>query len=226
MHYPGPEVKIDKALEKPGYQQLGRIAPFGGGSSSGPVASPGNYQVQLKTGKHEITHSFEIIKDPRLKTTAEDFSAQFELWSKIRNSVSAINSAINKVRKINLQITELLSRDIFSGTDTEKALTAVRKAAELLMNNFSEIENQLTQNQYETPSDRLRHPTMLKERMEALVSVVSVSDASPPEQAHAVYEDLSAKIEKQLTQLKKLEEKELPQLNEQIEQAGIPKLQA
>jgi len=84
----------------------------------------------------------------------------------------------------------------------------------------------LTQNQYETPSDRLRHPTMLKERMEALVSVVSVSDASPPEQAHAVYEDLSAKIEMQLTQLKKLEEKELPQLNEQIEQAGIPKLQA
>jgi hypothetical protein len=37
---------------------------------------------------------------------------------------------------------------------------------------------------------------------------------------------LSAKVEKQLTQLKKLEEKELPQLNEQIEQVGIPKLQA
>jgi len=84
----------------------------------------------------------------------------------------------------------------------------------------------LIQNQYETPSDRLRHPTMLKERMEALVSVVSVSDAAPPQQAFEVYEELRIQIETQLTQLKMLEEKELPQLNKQIEQVGTPMLQA
>jgi len=95
----------------------------------------------------------------------------------------------------------------------------------VLLKQLSSIENQLTQNQYETPSDRLRHPTMLKERMEALVSVVSVSDAAPPQQAHAVFEDLSTQIDEQLAQLSKLEEQELLQLNKQIEQAGIPKLQ-
>jgi len=65
MRYPGPEVKIDKTLEKPGYKQLGRISPFGGDTSGGPAAPPGNYQVQLKTGDAEFIHSFEIIKDPR-----------------------------------------------------------------------------------------------------------------------------------------------------------------
>ena len=225
MRYPGPETKIDKALEKPGYKQLGRIAPFGGGASGGPVAPPGKYQVQFKTGKTDITHSFEIIKDPRLKTTAADYTLQFELWMKIRNRVSDTNSAINRIRRINLQITELLARDIFSKTDAAKPIAKVLEAAELLRKQLSSIENQLTQNQYETPSDRLRHPTMLKERMEALVSVVSVSDAAPPQQAHAVFEDLSTQIDEQLAQLSKLEEQELLQLNKQIEQAGIPKLQ-
>ena len=61
--------------------------------------------------------------------------------------------------------------------------------------------------------------------MEALVSVVSVSDASPPEQAHAVYENLSSKIDDQLALLSKLEKQDLPRVNKQIEQAGIQKLQ-
>ena len=94
------------------------------------------------------------------------------------------------------------------------------------MNKLSQIENQLTQNQYETPSDRLRHPTKLKQRMEALVSVVSISDAAPPQQAYAVYADLSSKIGDQLALLSKLEKQDLPRVNKQIEQAGIPKLQA
>tara|TARA_B100002003_G_scaffold17606_2_gene14571 strand:- start:8120 stop:10756 length:2637 start_codon:yes stop_codon:yes gene_type:complete len=223
MHYPGPEVKIDKALEKPAYKPLGRGE---GSPAGGPVAPPGNYQVQMKTGPAEITHSFEITKDPRLKTSAKDFALQFELWSKITNRVSATNSATNKVRKINLQITELLGREIFTRAAPEKSLTAVRKAAKSLMNKLSQIENQLTQNQYETPSDRLRHPTMLKQRMEALVSVVSISDAAPPQQAYGVYEDLSSKIDDQLALLSKLEKQDLPRVNKQIEQAGIPKLQA
>ncbi|MED5242182.1 MAG: glycosyl hydrolase, partial [SAR324 cluster bacterium] len=223
MRYPGPEVKIDKALEKPAYKPLGRGEGF---PSGGPIAPPGKYQVQLKTSSAEITHSFEITKDPRLKTSAKDYAQQFELWSEITNRVSATNSAINKVRKINLQITELLGRELFTRPAPEKSLIAVRKATESLMNKLSQIENQLTQNQYETPSDRLRHPTMLKQRMEALVSVVSISDAAPPQQAYAVYEDLSSKIGDQLALLSKLEKQDLPRVNKQIEQAGIPKLQA
>ncbi len=223
MRYPGPEVKIDKALEKPAYKPLGRGE---GSPAGGPVAPPGNYQVQMKTGPAEITHSFEITKDPRLKTSAKDFALQFELWSKIINRVSATNSAVNKVRKINLQITELLGREIFTRAAPEKPLTAVRNATESLMNKLSQIENQLTQNQYETPSDRLRHPTMLKQRMEALVSVVSISDAAPPQQAYGVYEDLSSKIDDQLALLSKLEKQDLLRVNKLIELAGIPKLQA
>ncbi|MBC8257974.1 MAG: glycosyl hydrolase [SAR324 cluster bacterium] len=215
MRYPGPEIKIEKALEKPGYKPLGRGE---GGPGGGPLAPPGTYQVRLKFGNsesdNEITHSFEIVKDPRLETTPEDFAAQFDLSTKIRNCVSEVNAAINSIRRIKRQITELTDRENYDNPELES-----------LQKQLETIETELTQTQYETPSDRLRHPTKLKERMEALVSVVVIADAAPPEQAHTVFAHLKAQIDEQLACLQKLEEQEVDRLNQQMEQAGIPKLQ-
>ena len=66
---------------------------------------------------------------------------------------------------------------------------------------------------------------MLKQRMEALVSVVGVADAAPPQQAYSVFEHLSALIDQRLAELSELEEQEVVRLNQQIDQAGIRKLQ-
>jgi len=221
MHYPGPKVEIDKSLEKISYKPLGK------GESSvnlGPTAPPGIYKIQFKVGKKFFKHSFEILKDPRLETNEKDFSVQFELWTKIRDSVSDINLGINKIRKINQQINELLSRKNLKNDDSEVLIAIVLKSANSLRDKLTKIESQLVQNQYETPSDRLRHPTMLKERMEALVSVVSIADAAPPLQAHEVFNHLSKQINEKLYQLKIIEDIDLKKLNKQIVKAGIPKL--
>jgi len=71
MRYPGPEIKIDKSLERKSYKPLGRGE---GGPGEGPVAPPGKYQVCLKFDGKEYKHSFKILKDPRLETTALKFS--------------------------------------------------------------------------------------------------------------------------------------------------------
>ena len=136
-----------------------------------------------------------------------------------------MNYSINRIRRIKLQITELLARENFKNPAEEKSFGEILKAAEELREKFNALENELTQNQYETPSDRLRHPTMLKQRMEALVSVVGVADAAPPQQAYSVFEHLSGLIDQQLAELSDLEEQEVVRLNQQIDQAGIRKLQ-
>jgi hypothetical protein len=66
---------------------------------------------------------------------------------------------------------------------------------------------------------------MLKQRMEALVSVVAVADAAPPQQAYSVFEHLNVLIDQRLAELSELEEQEVVRLNQQIDQAGIRKLQ-
>ena len=65
---------------------------------------------------------------------------------------------------------------------------------------------------------------MLKERMEALVSNVSVADSVPPQQAYDVFEHLSKQIDQKLKQMNLICEKDLSSLNQLIENAGIPKL--
>ena len=221
IHYPGPEIKIAKSLERKGYKPLGRGE---GGPGGGPVAPPGNYQVCLKLDGKEYKHSFKILKDPRLETTSEDFAAQFELWNKITRRVSEINGAINSIRRIMCQIEELLSRATFGNSISQKSVKEVRKNAEKLLGKLKILENELIQTKNETPSDRLRHPAMLKERMEALVSTVSVADSVPPRQVYDVFEHLSKQIDDKLELLNLVCEQDLSSLNLLIDNAGIPKL--
>ena len=221
MRYPGPEIKIDKSLERKGYKPLGRGE---GGPGGGPVAPPGNYQVCLKLDGKEFKHIFKILKDPRLDTTSDDFVAQFELWNKITNRVSELNGAINSIRRIMCQIEELLSRNTLTKSSSQKSVKEVRKNAEKLLGKLKILENEFTQTKNETPSDRLRHPAMLKERMEALVSNVSVADSVPPQQVYDVFEHLSKQIDQKLKQINLVCEKDLSSLNQLIENNRIPKL--
>ena len=172
----------------------------------------------------EYKQSFKILKDPRLDTSSEDFAAQFELWNKIIIKVSEINGAINTIRRIMFQIDELLSRDNLGNSISQKSVKEVRRNAEKLLGKLKILENELTQTKNETPSDRLRHPAMLKERMDALVSNVSVADSVPPQQVYEVYEHLSKQIDRKLKQLNLVSEKDLSRLNHLIEDNGIQKL--
>jgi hypothetical protein len=221
MRYPGPEIEIDKSFERKGYKPLGRGE---GGQAGGPVAPPGKYQVCFKLEDKEYKHSFKILKDPRLGTTSEDFAEQFELWNKITRRISDINGAINSIRRIMFQIEELLSRAISVELSSQKSVKAVKKNSENLLGKLKILENEFIQTKNETPSDRLRHPTMLKERMEALLINVSVADSVPPKQVYEVFEHLDKQIDHNLKQFNLVCEKDLVSLNHLIEDNGIPRL--
>src|SRR5439155_2415591 len=49
------------------------------GTTSGPRASPGRYTVKLTVNGHSETQSFEVMKDPRLDTTPEEYAKQLSL---------------------------------------------------------------------------------------------------------------------------------------------------
>jgi len=217
LRYPGPRVKLDKSLEKPGYKPLGRGEGGGGG---GPVAAPGTCQARFKCGSVESTHTFEILKDPRLDTTPEDFAAQFELWTKITEKVSEANDALNRLRRIKRQLMELSRRKRHQDAEGE-----VPQALKSLVDRLEAVENALVQTKHETPSDRLRYPAMLKDRLEGLVWAVAVADARPPEQVQAVYDHLSGQIDEQLALLKSIEEQEVTALNAQLNSDGVPALE-
>src|SRR5205085_5619213 len=55
------------------------------GDVRGPKAVPGTYTVKLTAAGQTYAQTFEIKKDPRLQTTAEEFQKQMALSLKIRD---------------------------------------------------------------------------------------------------------------------------------------------
>ena len=58
----------------------------------GPVAPPGRYEVRLTVAGESQTRSFEVLADPNVRATREEFDAQFEFLIRIRDRLSATNA--------------------------------------------------------------------------------------------------------------------------------------
>ena len=74
---------------------------FLGGTLSGPRAVPGGYKVKkLTAGGESFTQDFEIKKDPRLATSDPQYVKQFEMSLAVRDRVSELDDAENRINRI------------------------------------------------------------------------------------------------------------------------------
>ena len=152
MHYPDAE-KVEEREKDPS-------SLFGTKekSGNGPLAPPGAYGVRLTAGGRTRTESFEILKDPRVEATAEDFQAQFELWTRIRDKLSETNRAINRTRRLQEQLAEWSRRAVRVSQGDPEGSSPVSEKAKTLGEQLDSIEKALIQTKDKTPFDRLRHP--------------------------------------------------------------------
>ena len=73
-------------------------------SMEGPIAPPGDYQVQLAVGDAIYTQSFQILKDPRVTATEDDLQSQFDLLIKVRDTIQETNAAVAQIREVRSRI--------------------------------------------------------------------------------------------------------------------------
>ena len=58
---------------------------------------PGRYAVRLTVGERSQTQSFDILPDPRIKTSASDLEAQFVFLKAILAKLATVNATINEI---------------------------------------------------------------------------------------------------------------------------------
>ena len=78
--------------------------------NTGPKVTPGKYDVKLTYNDIEIIKEFEIIKDPRVSNTPEDYTNQLDFLLSVRDEVSKANQTIINIRKIKNDLSYLLSK--------------------------------------------------------------------------------------------------------------------
>jgi photosystem II stability/assembly factor-like uncharacterized protein len=201
------------------YEGASRVpkSPLWGGTTDGPEALPGMYQVRLTVEGKSYTAPLEIKPDPRLKVTQQDLEKQFDLLLKIRDRVTQAHDTINQIRDIRSQIEALNKR--LQGQPQAKA---VADAGKQLDQKMTAIEEVLIQTKAKSGQDVLNYPIRLNNYLVALGGVVASADSAPTQASYEVFDMLSKQLDEQLAKWKQVLTSDVPAYNNLVRNQAVP----
>ncbi len=192
-------------------------APLWGGTTNGPVALPGAYQVQLTVLGKRYTAPLEIVLDQRLTTTQADLEKRFELLLKIRDLVTQTDDAIIQIRDIREQVNALNKR---IGDDPRQK--GVVDAGKSLNKKITAVEEVLIQTKAKSGQDVLNFPVRLNNDLVALSGVVGSAETAPTQQSYQVFEMLAKQVDEQLAKWREIVSNDVPAYNNLVRQQDVP----
>ena len=207
-------------LRHPGARTLPGLSP---GGITAPLAPPGRYGARLAIGDWDATVAFDILPDPRLPTTADEYAAQFALLVGIRDLVSAIHDAVGRAHDLRDQLIERLGR--LGGED--EARTRLRREAAAFEADLSAAVEALIQPRLHDlagEQESLNSPVGLDAKLTNLGYWVAKSDSAPTRQMGALFADLQTRSNRQIAALDALFGEWLPRLVPLLDAAGLPML--
>lgn len=202
-------------MRYPGYKTFPGMV-FYGSPNQGPKAVPGKYQVRLTVNGKSQTQDFEILKDPRLNTSPEDFQAQFEFLMNVRNKVTEANEGIINLRKIKEDLGYLKNK-LGSDEKNKDMMDAIKKFEEEL----NTIENNIHQTKNQSVQDPLNYGIKLNNRLAHLMVEQAQGDFRPTKQGEEVRSKLSQMVDEELSKLKTTIDNNLYKINQMAKEKGV-----
>ncbi|WP_411766048.1 VPS10 domain-containing protein [Winogradskyella sp. A3E31] len=185
-------------------------------SLQGPRAVPGAYRVSLNVNGDEQSQAFNIVADPRAESTVAEMQKQFDFIQDVNATVDKAHKSIKKIRSINKQL--LAFQKQYKGDDNVKDLL---EKAKTLEEQLSEIEKALYQTKNRSNQDPLNFPIKLTDKLGGLNSLTRRGDFPPTDQAIAVKNELTGKINKQLDTFNTLLSDEVKAFNAAFNDKGL-----
>jgi len=181
------------------------------GRPEGPLALPGTYTARLKVGSWSMEQSFNLIKDPRIKTSNKDLTTQFKLMSAIQSKLNEIVVGVNTSRMLKKRIADMASR-----LDGDASAKDVLAAGQALTAKLDDVEAQLVQKELTSFGDALNYREMLFEKLSGLPPIVRSADTKPTKQSHDVFDKLAGQADTQLAIFADIVDTDLAALNAQL----------
>jgi photosystem II stability/assembly factor-like uncharacterized protein len=184
---------------------------------AGPVVPPGRYAVELEVDGQTLSTECEIRTDPLVTATPADLDAQCAFLLRVRDKLSETHDAVNQIRDVRRQLEEWMRRA--AGHAAEKPIT---DAGQRLVSALGALEQELIEPRAQADADRLHFPSRLNVKLAGLTSVASSADARPTRQALAVFDELSAQVDRDLARWRALRDGELAAFADLVRRLGVP----
>lgn len=184
---------------------------------SGPRVPPGQYLVRLTVGEDVVLEqAATILGHPEIPTTIDEYQAQYDLLTRIHNSLSEAHEAVNTIRSIRAQVKDAVKR-----SENQTGHDSIKEAAKTLNAKMKEIEETILQTKSKSPQDPLNFPVRLNDKIGALQNTVD-NDYPPTRQAYSVFKHLRGQLEIQLDALEVVLAEDVPAFNRLVHEYAVP----
>ena len=182
--------------------------------TDGPMVVPGRYAVRLTLGERTQTQAFDILPDPRIKTSASDLLAQFVFLKQILAKLVIVNTTLNEIDATLEQLSILTRRT------KERARSALlRRQASALHVELAAIRCALID---VNCSQAQLWACGLHEKLNALFETVDSGDFAPAQQTRDVFAAVCDQLEVLLARWRHARVRLLPALNRVAAKAKLP----
>ena len=202
-------------MRYPGFQSFPGLV-FYGSPNIGPKVVPGKYKVLLTVNDQSLEQEFEILKDPRINTTAEEFQAQFDFLVKVRDKVSEANQGVIDIRKIKEDLGSLKNK-MGSEAQYKELLDLVKK----FETELTQHENNLHQTKNKSVQDPLNYGIKINNRLDHLLREQADGDFPPTQKGEEVRQQISKIIDEELTKLQQTIQQNTERINSLAKEKGV-----
>ncbi len=207
------DMRYPDATRLPGSQA--GLSGYWGGSTIGPEAVPGEYEVRLEVDGAVESQRFTILKDPRVSASQEELQAQFDLLIAIRDKLTEVHEAVLHSRGLREQI-GLWQKRLSESGQADLAEEAGEVAAHLLG-----AEGELVESRSQSTADVFNYPPKVNRKLASLQSTVAYGQSRPPQQCYDVFNELGKWADRDLAKLRHMAETEVTALNQKLGTANV-----
>ena len=179
----------------------------------GPKAVPGTYKVRLTYNNEVMLQDFEILKDPRLSNTQNDYLEQFNFLISVRDQVSISNQTIIDIRKIKKDLQYIIDKS----SDKKQLLSLINEFSDKL----SIIENKIHMTKNQSRQDPLNYGIRINNRLAFLMADSQRGDFPPTDQSIEFFNVIKEELNYELASFNKVLNTYVSQINNMIEDNNI-----
>lgn len=202
-------------MRYPGFKEFGGMILYSS-PNRGPKAVPGTYRAVLSVNEESMSQNFDIIKDPRLPNSGEDYQKQFDFLIGVRDKVSEAHEGIIKIRKIrkDLEYAKGKTADTPSNVELIEMVNDLNEQMKVIENAIHMTKNQSYQ-------DPLNFGIRINNRIAFLLADQQRGDYPPTDQAVAFRDEIFKELDGELNKLDLLLNNKLPVINQKLKEQGI-----